>query len=292
MNQIYHEEEAELFDERHPDVMAARQNWKHVFDKYFDKGSVRKILDVCTGTGFVPSIISEYTSNPIICSDLTIKMLDVARVRLSLISEKQCEYIVCDAEKLPLGDNTIDIVTIDAALHHLPTYGSFLNEASRVLSTNGLLFIMHEPNRLFHNSRMIMKLNKFVNLYLRLRKKAIEIMEPKRIIARAENQPTLHERVNRRLVDEKVVPQRLSKHEIQALVDIHSPTASGTPKTKGFTLSEIMQYGKFRLLEFQTYNFLGKIDPKEYKSLSSLDFICSKVLRNKGSMFWMVLKKE
>ncbi len=293
INQIFHEEEAEFYDKRHPDIVKEAQSWKHVLNKYLGPNKNLKVLDVGTGTGFIPSIISEYTSSLIICSDISKKMLDVAKTKLSLVSKTQFEFIVCDAEKLPLRNSSIDIITINSTLHHLPDYRSCLDEASRILCTNGVIFIMHEPNKAFYNNRVLSNLNRALRLYLSARNRALRFMTSKSINASTNNRPNLFERVNQRLIAENLTCRRLSPREIQVLVDIHSPTASGIPdKTKGITLFEVMRCGSFKLLEFKTYNFLGKIDPSRDKLLSPLNFVCSKVLRNKGYMFWMVLQKE
>ena len=57
VNRIFHEEEAKLYDERHPEIERERENWEHVLSEYIP--NTRKslqVLDIGTGTGFVPFV--------------------------------------------------------------------------------------------------------------------------------------------------------------------------------------------------------------------------------------------
>jgi ubiquinone/menaquinone biosynthesis C-methylase UbiE len=54
--------------------------------------------------------------------------------------------VVGDAENLPFRDNAFDIVTMHAALHHLPSPSNCFKEIYRTLVKDGIMYIDHEPN--------------------------------------------------------------------------------------------------------------------------------------------------
>jgi SAM-dependent methyltransferase len=56
------------------------------------------------------------------------------------------EYIAGDAEKLPLGDGTVDVVVSFETIEHLHAPVAFVNEVRRVLRPFGL-FVVSTPNR-------------------------------------------------------------------------------------------------------------------------------------------------
>jgi hypothetical protein len=146
---------------------------------------------------------------------------------------------------------------------------------------------MHEPNKLFYKS-LLSKINRICQLYLNFKSKFIK--NKKRRIDETE----LFERVNRRLINEGVIAEPLSQREIQSLVDIHSPTASGTPnKNKGFIPEKIVsQLLDLSVLEIRTYNHLGKIDPKKDMVCFLLNFLLAKMFKGKGYMFYLILAKR
>jgi len=291
VNRIFHEEEAKLYDERHPEIEREKENWNYVLGKYLpNMRKSFKVLDIGTGTGFVPSIVDKYLEKSlIICTDISKHMLQTAKMKLRSDNPQNCfEFVVCDAENLPFNDSSINIVTINSTLHHIPNYRKLLDEINRVLSKGGILFIMHEPNKLFYGSWMLSKINRICQLYLSFKSK-FEKSKKRKI-----EETNLFERVNRRLINERIISEPLSQREIQSLVDVHSPTASGTPnRNKGFIPEEIAsQLRSLSLLEMKTYNHLGKINPKKDIVCFLLNSLLAKIFKLKGYMFYIVLTKR
>lgn len=286
-NRIFHEEEAKLYDERHPEVERERENWDSVLSKYLPHTHESlTVLDIGTGTGFVPSVVDKYLNNSLmICIDISKQMLLTARIKLNGL-KNHFKFITCDAETLPFKDSSIDIITINSTLHHIPNYENMLEETNRVLSRRGILFIMHEPNKLFYNSS-VSKINLILQLCLSLKAKLMRSQSQK--IQRT----ILFEDVNRRLVNERVIAESLAPRQVQTLVDIHSPTASGTPnRSKGFVPKDIAsQLRGLHVLEMKTYNYLGKTDPKTDILCFILNCLLTKIFKEKGYMFCIVLGK-
>lgn len=76
--------------------------------------------------------------------------LDISRGMIAVCKAKglgnKARFLVGDAENLPFPDNVFDIVTMHAALHHIPSPSNCFKEIYRVLSEEGIMYIDHEPN--------------------------------------------------------------------------------------------------------------------------------------------------
>ncbi len=90
----------------------------------------RTILDVNTGTGFVPQLLlTLFPTAKIVATDLSEAMLAQARTKYPHI-----EFFQADTAKLPFGNESFDLVT----LHNGPPHFA---EMTRVLRTGGQMVI-------------------------------------------------------------------------------------------------------------------------------------------------------
>ncbi len=90
----------------------------------------RRVLDVNTGTGFVPQLLlARFPDAKIIATDLSEAMLAQARAQYSHI-----EFFQADTAKLPFENESFDLVT----LHNGPPH---LAEMTRVLRPGGQMLI-------------------------------------------------------------------------------------------------------------------------------------------------------
>ena len=101
VNKIFHDEEASLYDSRHTEPLRkAAKQWKSVLNSLDSRTNWKnmQIVDMGTGTCFVPLILSEYVdaSNIFICTDISKKMLAIAREKLKLSSHHKTSFINCD----------------------------------------------------------------------------------------------------------------------------------------------------------------------------------------------------
>ncbi|MGB8779816.1 MAG: class I SAM-dependent methyltransferase [Candidatus Bathyarchaeia archaeon] len=76
--------------------------------------------------------------------------LDISRGMISICKSKglgkKANFLIGDVEKLPFQEGTFDIVTMHAALHHVPSRPRSFRQIYRVLSKKGIMYIDHEPN--------------------------------------------------------------------------------------------------------------------------------------------------
>ncbi len=98
----------------------------------------KNVLDVGCGNGHLTRLMTELGAN-VIGIDPATRQLQ--RARLKTIGSEF--YLQGAAEKLPIGDNTTQIIVFFNSLHHVPVnyLGTALNEAHRALKDNGILYI-------------------------------------------------------------------------------------------------------------------------------------------------------
>ena len=103
-----------------------------------------RILDVCTGTGDIAiEFLKRNPSSEIVGIDLTEKMLDIARKKVSAMGfHGKIKLETGDCLDLPFDDQTFDIVTIGFGLRNLSHYEKGLAEIVRVLKKEGQLLVL------------------------------------------------------------------------------------------------------------------------------------------------------
>lgn len=76
--------------------------------------------------------------------------LDISKEMIRVCKAKglsNCAFfIMADAENLPFRNGVFDIVTMRAALHHIPSVSKCFREIYRVLGEEGIMYVDHEPN--------------------------------------------------------------------------------------------------------------------------------------------------
>jgi ubiquinone/menaquinone biosynthesis C-methylase UbiE len=98
------------------------------------------VLDVATGGGHTALAFAPLVRR-VIASDYTPTMLDAAQRHLTAQGAANVLYLPADAERLPLADASVDVVTCRVAAHHFPDCFAFVCEAARVLKRGGVLAI-------------------------------------------------------------------------------------------------------------------------------------------------------
>jgi ubiquinone/menaquinone biosynthesis C-methylase UbiE len=98
--------------------------------------------DLACGTGnLIERQIHEF--NDVIGLDISRQMIAICKAKG--LGNKAC-FVVGDAENLPFRDNVFDIVTMHAALHHVPSPSNCFKEIYRVLPKGGIMYVDHEYN--------------------------------------------------------------------------------------------------------------------------------------------------
>lgn len=98
------------------------------------------ILEIGAGTGHCREVLSRIIpSATYCCTDISFEMLQIASRKYV------AEYIVCDAEALPLPAQSVDLVVCGSFLHHLKDDEKLLKEIHRVLKVDGIFMGLREP---------------------------------------------------------------------------------------------------------------------------------------------------
>jgi len=100
-----------------------------------------RLLDIATGGGHVARTFSPYVDQ-IVASDLTPEILHHAGVAFAEQGITNIETQIADAESLPFGDGSFEIVTCRIAPHHFPHPDRFVREVARVLTPGGRFILI------------------------------------------------------------------------------------------------------------------------------------------------------
>ncbi|MDP1620684.1 MAG: class I SAM-dependent methyltransferase, partial [bacterium] len=160
INELFHDFEQADYDKKHADIFIGETGrWKNIGKTMLkNKTSPISILDIGCGTGFVPMQICNLlqAQDTFICSDISEKMLEVCKEKIAQ-QKFLCDFkfIKSDGFSLSPHDESMDIITMNSVLHHIPDFAPFFNEINRLLKVNGLLIIGHEPNSIFFKNRFL-----------------------------------------------------------------------------------------------------------------------------------------
>lgn len=109
-------------------------------------GPFGRSLEIGAGTGYFSlhllkaGIVAEAT-----CTDISPGMLETLQANADALG-LDVHTVACDAEQLPFGPASFDLVLGHAVLHHLPDLAQAFAEFERVLTPGGTLFFAGEPS--------------------------------------------------------------------------------------------------------------------------------------------------
>ncbi len=105
-------------------------------------GPGMKVLDIGTGPGVIPLHLQRfYPDAHFIGMDISLDMLERAKEN-RIRRQASLKLLAGDGEILPLGDNTLHVITSFFALHHMDEPERLLKEVDRVLTSDGDLLII------------------------------------------------------------------------------------------------------------------------------------------------------
>lgn len=119
--------------------------------------NAKSLLDIGCGTGFIINLAKE-SFVKIYGIDATQAMLDKVD-----LSSGNIELINGLAEDLPFEENSFDMVSSYAFIHHVKDYKKVLEEAYRVLKKDGIYYIDLDPNKHFWKKMKELELNSVEN---------------------------------------------------------------------------------------------------------------------------------
>ncbi|MDO8430309.1 MAG: class I SAM-dependent methyltransferase [bacterium] len=172
INELYYTLGGEDYDCSHEEILILEPpRWKRVAGALVANSAHQKktILDVGSGTGFVATVLGPYLTDKdqFICLDISQKFLDQCKLNLENKKFKcQLVYKQYNGMLLPFEDKSIDILTLNSVLHHIPNTELFLGEVDRVLKRGGYLVIGHEANRRFYKNKAVWTLYRILYVFL------------------------------------------------------------------------------------------------------------------------------
>ncbi len=292
-NKIYHDIEAENYTIRHPEIyQQERAAWLKIIHEVLQvsktlHGTV-KILDVGAGNGFVADCFAPFLN----ISD-TFIFTDISEVMLNFTKSKFAEakfskvFLLSDSQSFDVPDASVDVITVNSVLHHLPTPEIFYNECDRILKVGGYLIIKHEPNIRFGDALLLRNIYVFL-LFLR----------------RSFSQNNFSVNASKNDIREKVFKKikhssqfsdiDISLEDVQGLVDVSSPTARGGFQSGvGFEPYEIVNnyFPNYSFSKITTYGYLGKINSDANLVRKLLNSILSYLYPTRGYFFDLIVKK-
>ncbi len=256
INRLFHDLTADSYHRVHPEIFKVQHSRLIRFVRTHLNGHFPVILDAGSGDGFMLSVIKiagTPTYERFLMLDISYKMLVRAR-------ENYPEALAINASSMsiPLKDESIDLITVNSVLHHLPEPETFLMEARRILKKGGILFVNHEPNLRFSRNSVLWHMSSIAS---RIVRNANPVRSLRRIIAsiRGIRNPVYME-INRILKQKGLIDEFLPDAVISSYIDFHSPTAGMTRRGEGIDPDIFGKY--FRVKHIETYAHLGKIGEK------------------------------
>lgn len=109
-------------------------------------GNIKKgdiVLDLGPGAGFDCFLAAKKVggSGKVIGVDMTQEMIDRARQNANKYNYDNVEFRLGDIEKLPVNDNSIDVIISNCVINLAPDKSKVFKEARRVLKKGGRMYI-------------------------------------------------------------------------------------------------------------------------------------------------------
>ena len=298
VNELFHDLEGEDYNDVHPEIFEReKMRWQRLLGVHALIGDHPKtVLDLGSGTGFVGEQMTEAvkSGDTFLCADLSAKMLEIATKNLQgRYPGVTVKGVKLTDESLPLPNASVDTVTMNSVLHHIPDHIKFLQEINRVMKPGGTLFIGHEPNIRFIRQPLLSS-----------QASLLHALNPKRLLARAlrffgilkplktGGSDVLTDAINAALLEKKMISKPLTRSEISQLVDVHSPTAGGIHREEGFDPWTVLNDAGISMkpVHVETYNHLGKWSGLQ-PYLRPYEKFLAMIAPKSGAMFFLVAKK-
>jgi SAM-dependent methyltransferase len=200
--------------------------------------------------------------------------------------------LLSDVQALPLADAALDVVTINAALHHLPAPEAALAEIHRVLRPGGLFALGFEPNQGHFQSPLLRHLAHgldracwYASLHQN-RRRLRQWLAPTRAARPA---PWLAP-LNAALLNEGLIDAPLTDRRVFELVDPH---ACGASTVAGFDPPALIQryFPGYEVQLLKYTDYLGESARRLPLARAAADRLLGAMAAGRGSLFSWLLRK-
>lgn len=305
INELCYDFFDEGYEAAHPEIFKCeKERWERIAKLFVKSINPKVIVDIGTGTGFVPLTIAKLAgkADTFICTDISEGILSVAKRNICK-QNFNCSFKFIKIEsrvpfQLPLETASIDLITVNSVLHHIKDTTVFLNEIDRILKRGGLLFIAHEPNKYFNenqflhfnyvllNSLSFSNIKKYAFRFfnkIRIIKKAYYLFFPKRKKIAEEYEKAI-DKINQVLLNESLIQKPLLSEEVVRAVEIK--------ELEGFKPDLFLK--GHELLHYETYDHLSWVFTRHNNNpvIKRYDSFLRRRYPKSGSLFFLVLKKS
>jgi len=121
--------------------LGLHRRWKRRLVRLADIQQGHRALDLCCGTGDIAFSLAQAGAE-VTGLDFSKEMLAVAETRKRLTTTKRVTFIEGDAQQLPFGDESFDVVTVGYGLRNLPSWDAGLREMARVARPGARLLVL------------------------------------------------------------------------------------------------------------------------------------------------------
>ncbi|WP_196139458.1 class I SAM-dependent methyltransferase [Aliikangiella sp. G2MR2-5] len=138
------------------------------------KANYDTVVDVGCGYGHsLPKLKARFSPQRLIGLDISEEMIE-ATEKVSIKNSLNAELILCSSEKIPLEDNSVDLLFCHQTFHHIIEQEKAIDEFYRILKPGGI-FLFAESTKRYINSYLIrylfrhpMKVQKTAQEYIEL----------------------------------------------------------------------------------------------------------------------------
>ena len=123
--------------------------WEHVYRYAFASRFVKgkRVLDIACGEGYGSAALQKAGASSVIGIDVSEAVCIHARSKYGIDARQG------SADKIPLGEGSVDVIISFETIEHVPDPSRFLDECFRVLLPGGML-IISTPNKKLYGQRV------------------------------------------------------------------------------------------------------------------------------------------
>lgn len=278
INVIFHDHEAKYYDSLHNEMWESLpQQYELVAEDvspYLHNRSDLKLLDIGCGTGLATELLLNTAIGKKISEvhllDTSNKMLSRALKR-SAGWKKNVKAINGDIYGL---NGCYDVILVSSVLHHIPDLANFLQKVTEVQTVNGLIITIHDPcaDALLSNV-YVQRTDEYRN-YKASRAPQCPPFGKRLVnkLRRILRVPTYIDKINRQLLQEKIIKESLSENELWSVTDIHVEGLLYSA-SEGISAQLLTRFlPQYRQISFRTYGFFGSLYSdldEQYKRLET-----------------------